>query len=93
MTSQATGSNIGHVFRLLRLIKKVAQLFGDRQTPKSAKALLLVAALYALFPADLIPEWVPVLGVMDDLGIVMLLVGLALRLVPAEVKRRYGLLR
>ena len=60
-------------------------VLADRRTPRPAKALLGAALAYLLCPVDLIPDWVPVLGAMDDLVIVPLLVCLALRLVPREV--------
>ena len=54
-------------------------------TPWHAKALALVVAAYALSPIDLIPDFVPVLGYLDDLLIVPLGILLVTRLLPAEV--------
>ena len=54
-------------------------------TPLAAKALLGLAAGYVLLPFDLIPDFLPVIGHVDDLVIVPALVWLALRLIPGEV--------
>jgi uncharacterized membrane protein YkvA (DUF1232 family) len=50
-----------------------------------AKALAACTAAYALSPIDLIPDFIPVLGYLDDLVIVPLGLWLALRLIPPHV--------
>ena len=57
----------------------------DPRTPWYAKALAVAVAAYALSPLDLIPDFIPVLGLVDDLIIVPLGIALAVRLVPAEI--------
>ncbi|MBY3598070.1 DUF1232 domain-containing protein [Rhizobium bangladeshense] len=57
----------------------------DRRVPWYAKAVAGAVAAYALSPIDLIPDFIPVLGYLDDLVIVPLGILLATRLVPAEV--------
>jgi uncharacterized membrane protein YkvA (DUF1232 family) len=53
--------------------------------PWYAKALALVVVGYALSPIDLIPDFIPVLGSLDDLVLIPLGILLVIRLVPADV--------
>ena len=57
----------------------------DARTPWLAKALGVFVVAYALSPIDLIPDFIPVLGYLDDLVLVPLGLALAMRLVPPEV--------
>lgn len=63
----------------------------DSRVPWYAKVLALATAAYALSPIDLIPDFIPVLGYLDDLIIVPLGILLAVRLVPAEVMQELRL--
>src|SRR5258707_10018619 len=57
----------------------------DPRVPWYAKALAIAVAGYALSPIDLIPDFIPVIGYLDDLIIVPLGIWLVVSLVPAEV--------
>ena len=57
----------------------------DPRTPWAARLVAGAVAAYALSPIDLVPDVIPVLGLLDDLVVVPLGVALALRLVPARV--------
>jgi uncharacterized membrane protein YkvA (DUF1232 family) len=57
----------------------------DRRTPWFARALAAMVVAYALSPFDLIPDFIPVLGFLDDLVIVPLGIAVALKLVPPAV--------
>ena len=59
--------------------------YKDPRVPWYAKALAVVVACYALSPIDLIPDFVPVLGYLDDLIIVPLGIFLVIRLIPPNV--------
>ena len=54
----------------------------DPRTPISARIVAAMVAGYALSPIDLIPDFIPVLGLLDDLLIVPLGILLAVRLIP-----------
>lgn len=55
------------------------------QTPTFAKALLWLAIGYLVMPFDLIPDFLPVIGQLDEVVIIPLLLYLALKLTPQEI--------
>ncbi len=56
-----------------------------RRTPRTAKAVALAVTAYALSPIDLIPDVIPILGLLDDAVILPLGIMLAVRMVGREV--------
>ena len=57
----------------------------DPRVPRGAKVLALATAAYALSPIDLIPDFIPVVGYLDDLILVPLAILLVVRLIPRDV--------
>ncbi len=57
----------------------------DPRTPWYARALAMALAAYALSPIDLIPDFVPLLGYLDDAILLPIGILVAIRLIPAEV--------
>jgi uncharacterized membrane protein YkvA (DUF1232 family) len=55
------------------------------QTPWYAKLLVAAIVGYALSPIDLIPDFIPILGYLDDLVLLPLGIAWAIRLIPAQV--------
>jgi uncharacterized membrane protein YkvA (DUF1232 family) len=72
--------------RLRREATTLYLIARDPRTPLLARLLAGAVAAYALSPIDLIPDAIPVLGLLDDLVIVPLGVALVLRLVPDTVQ-------
>ena len=65
------------------------RLLKDRRVPWWAKALLPALLLYLALPVDLIPDFIPVLGHLDDLLVVLLVVAVLLRAVPPEATEEH----
>lgn len=61
----------------------------DPQVPFPARIFGLIVAAYALSPIDLIPDFIPVLGLLDDAILIPLGVWLFLKMVPADVYARH----
>jgi uncharacterized membrane protein YkvA (DUF1232 family) len=71
-----------------RLKRDVAALFlayRRKDTPLIAKAAAALTVGYALSPVDIIPDFIPVLGYLDDLVLLPLLIALCVRLIPREI--------
>ena len=61
----------------------------DPRTPWYAKGVAFAVAVYALSPIDLIPDFIPILGYLDDLIIVPLGILLAVYLIPADLMAEF----
>jgi len=61
----------------------------DPRVPWTARLLAIAVAGYALSPIDLIPDFIPVLGYLDDLIIVPLGIWLVIALIPEDVMDEY----
>ncbi len=72
---------------LLKNVRMYLKLFTHRDTPWYVKAILLTALLYLVVPTDFIPDWLLGFGIVDDLAIVSLLVGAALKLLGKDVDK------
>lgn len=70
---------------LKRDVLALARAARDSRTPWYAKALAVFVAAYALSPIDLIPDFIPVIGYLDDLILVPAGIWLCLKLIPPDV--------
>ncbi|MEJ5378386.1 MAG: YkvA family protein [bacterium] len=76
--------------RVLRMeLAVVKAVYLDPRTPRIARWLLGLALAYVLSPIDLIPDFIPVLGHLDDLIVVPALVVIAFWMVPQELYREH----
>ncbi len=63
--------------------------YRDPRVPVFAKVVIIVTVAYAFSPIDLIPDFIPVLGYLDDLILLPLGIWLSIRLMPKEVLQEY----
>ncbi|WP_297789849.1 YkvA family protein [uncultured Anaerococcus sp.] len=72
----------------LRKIKNFIPLYframKNKNTPKSAKIVGLIAIIYAILPIDIIPDSLPILGILDDATIFSILIYLAGKMIANE---------
>jgi uncharacterized membrane protein YkvA (DUF1232 family) len=61
----------------------------DPNTPRYVKALAVVVAAYAFSPIDLIPDFIPILGYLDDLILIPLGIWLVVSLIPEQAMAEY----
>jgi uncharacterized membrane protein YkvA (DUF1232 family) len=66
-------------------VTTVRRLRGDPRVPRRAKVVVALAGLWLLSPIDLVPEFLPVIGPLDDVVVVALALRYAARQVPREV--------
>ncbi|MFC1941206.1 YkvA family protein [Chloroflexota bacterium] len=71
--------------QLRREVYAVYLAYRDPRTPWYAKALIVVIVGYALSPIDLIPDFIPILGYVDDFILIPAGIYLALKMIPKEV--------
>lgn len=75
--------------RLKTDIPAVFLALKDKKTHWYAKLFAALTVVYALSPIDLIPDFIPVLGYLDDLIILPLLVALTVKFIPKDVFEEY----
>jgi uncharacterized membrane protein YkvA (DUF1232 family) len=66
-------------------LKLFRAMVTDRRVPKFVRFLPLLLALYLAMPFDLVPDFIPVLGYIDDVAIVVLTLALMVKLTPREI--------
>ncbi len=71
--------------RLRQDIPAVFLALRKKETPAAAKLLAGITVAYALSPVDLIPDFIPVLGYLDDLLVLPALIALTVRLIPPAI--------
>jgi uncharacterized membrane protein YkvA (DUF1232 family) len=78
--------------KVKKLIKKIKHqviaiyyVYTDSSTSKWLKAYLILIISYAVSPIDLIPDFIPILGYLDDLVILPILIAIAIKLIPTDL--------
>ena len=76
---QAKARQVHAEIRVYRLV------FADARTPWRGKFFIGLALVYIVSPLDLIPDWIPIIGWLDELVVVPLLLAMARRTIPENV--------
>lgn len=74
--------------KLLAFAQAYPKLFGNPNSPAKAKYLPLIALVYLILPLDLVPDFFPLLGQLDDIGIIILLISMAMNAYEASQKHK-----
>ncbi len=78
-------------FRIKRNIYTLYKVAGDPRVPLLPKLVIIGVIGYAVSPIDLIPDFIPVLGYLDDLILLPLGIWMAIKLVPSNIWEEYYL--
>lgn len=70
-------------------IPAIFLFFKSKDAPRLPKLIAGITVAYALSPIDLIPDFIPLLGALDDLILLPALIALTLRLIPKEALEPY----
>ncbi len=79
------GPYLAMLTRLPVYVRLAADMARDPEVPASAKASLVAAGAYAVWPFDLVPGFIPVAGQMDDLAALLFAIKYAVRMTPKEI--------
>ncbi len=75
----------GMLVRAARSLQLVWRLVLDPRVPFMTKLILVATAVYVVSPIDAIPDVIPVLGQLDDLGVILLGIKFFIQMCPANV--------
>ena len=79
---------MGRLLQFRRELVTLWQAFFAPETPVYLKALMLLIPAYLISPIDLIPDFIPIVGWLDDAIVIPLLVSFIVRLLPQRVPVR-----
>ena len=84
-----SGGAVAWLQEIVRQARLAWRLFRDERVPVWTKVIPPVALAYVLFPLDIIPDWAPGLGQLDDIAVLLIGVKLFIELAPREVVREH----
>lgn len=83
-----TGAKMDIKARAKKLKSDIPAVFialRKKETPLSAKIIAAVTVLYALSPIDIIPDFIPIIGMLDDIILLPALISLTIKLIPEDI--------
>jgi|GEM_PF-2412067 len=73
---------------LIRTLIRYWKMAHDPRTPKAVRYLIYGGIAYTLSPIDLLPDWIPGLGLLDEAAILPGIIAAAMLMIPSEVKEQ-----
>lgn len=73
------------LIKIKNFIPRYLRAMKDKDTPLLAKILGLFAIAYAITPSDMIPDFIPFLGILDDAVVLPFLIYLTSKMIPEKV--------
>ncbi len=65
----------------------IFRIFISNKTPLYIKILIVLMIWYILSPIDIIPDWIPIIGIIDDVTLTILFIKLIKKLIPQNIIR------
>lgn len=87
--SHSNSGTSGFLNGIIRDVRLAWRLFLDQRVPGILKLIPPAALMYTLFPVDFVPDLVPGLGQLDDLGIILLSIKLFIQLAPPAIVQQH----
>jgi uncharacterized membrane protein YkvA (DUF1232 family) len=78
--------------KMKEISMKITQVYvaiKSKKTPWYAKVIGILAVMYALSPIDLIPDFIPIIGYLDDLIVLPLLITITIKLIPKQLWQEF----
>ncbi len=82
-------SGLPIVAELMNRLRLIWLLLKDERVPTMTKSVIPFSLMYLIWPVDIIADFIPVLGQLDDLGVLLLGMALFIKLSPHEVVQEY----
>ncbi|MBY6268408.1 YkvA family protein [Parageobacillus thermoglucosidasius] len=80
------------VIKIRRFFPFLIEFFRSQEVSMLKKTLvILLLASYAAFPFDIIPDWLGLFGVIDDVAVLLFILQQIVKMVPSRLKNKYGL--
>jgi uncharacterized membrane protein YkvA (DUF1232 family) len=74
---------------IARTLIKYWQMAHDPRTPKAVRYMIYGGLVYTLSPIDLLPDWVPGIGLLDDAAVLPGIIALSAMMIPQRVKEQH----
>ncbi|RDE33868.1 DUF1232 domain-containing protein [Parageobacillus thermoglucosidasius] len=80
------------VIKIRRFFPFLIEFFRSQEVSMLKKTLvILLLAIYAAFPFDIIPDWLGLFGVIDDVAVLLFILQQIVKMAPSRLKNKYGL--